>query len=196
MKQDTIFVGLDVHKSSISVAVADRDGDVRSLGMIANTPEAVGKLVKRLGSASRLSACYEAGPCGYGVVRQLIKLGAACVVVAPSLIPHKPGDRVKNDRRDAVKLARLLRSGDLTPVLDPRRIARSIAGSQPRAGTRLDRCPASPQSIGQVPAAPRHPRARRGRCLGQSAPGLAPVCYLPPRPHVGMAALCEVYRRV
>lgn len=119
MKQDTIFVGLDVHKSSISVAVADRDGDVRSLGTVANTPEAVGKLVKRLGPASRLSACYEAGPCGYGVVRQLNRLGAACVVVAPSLIPHKPGDRVKNDRRDAVKLARLLRSGDLTPVWIP-----------------------------------------------------------------------------
>ncbi|HVH31963.1 MAG TPA: IS110 family transposase [bacterium] len=119
MKKDTIFVGLDVHKSSITVAIADREGEVRSLGAVANSPEAVAKLAKRLGPASRLSACYEAGPCGYGIARQLIQQGAATIVVAPSLIPRKPGDRVKNDRRDAVTLARLLRSGDLTPVWMP-----------------------------------------------------------------------------
>jgi transposase len=118
MTQDTTFVGLDVHKTSISIAVADR-GDVRPLGTIPNTPEAVAKLVKRLGSPSRLSCCYEAGPCGYGLVRQLTQSGATCIVVAPSLVPRKPGDRVKTDRRDALKLARLLRSGDLTPVWVP-----------------------------------------------------------------------------
>lgn len=120
MSQDSIFVGLDVHSSSISVAVAEPDGgEVRYLGTLPNTPDAVAKLVKRLGPAARLSCCYEAGPCGYGVQRHLSRLGATCVVVAPSLVPRKPGERVKTDRRDALKLARLLRSGDLTPVWVP-----------------------------------------------------------------------------
>jgi transposase len=113
-------VGLDVHKATIAVAVADEGrGEVRSYGTIANTPEAVAKLVKRLGPAERLECCYEAGPCGYGLQRQLTGLGGSCIVVAPSLIPTRPGDRVKTDRRDAVKLARLLRSGELTSVWVP-----------------------------------------------------------------------------
>jgi transposase len=87
--------------------------------MIPNTSDAVAKLVKRLGPASRLSFCYEAGPCGYGLYRHLTRVGATCIVAAPSLIPRKPGERIKTDRRDALNLARLLRRGDLTPVWVP-----------------------------------------------------------------------------
>src|SRR3712207_3284173 len=109
MEQDTKFVGLDVHKATIAVAVADGAGcEPRTLGTIPNQPEAVARLVRKLAPAGRLRCCYEAGPCGYGLQRQLTQLGASCVVVAPSLVPTRPGDRVKTDRRDALKLARLL----------------------------------------------------------------------------------------
>jgi transposase len=119
-RSDRKYVGLDVHKATIAVAVADEGrGEVRSYGTIKNAPEAVAKLVTKLGPAERLECCYEAGPCGYGLQRQLTGLGAACSVVAPSLIPTRPGDRIKTDRRDAVKLARLLRSGELTSVWVP-----------------------------------------------------------------------------
>jgi len=115
------FVGLDVHKETIAVSVAEaHGGEVRYVGEIANTPEALVKLVRQLkkGGAT-LSFCYEAGPCGYELYRQLKGLGQACQVVAPSLIPRKPGDRVKTDRRDSLNLARLLRAGELTPVWVP-----------------------------------------------------------------------------
>jgi transposase len=119
-QSDRKYVGLDVHKRTIAVAVADEGrGEVRTYGTITNSPEAVAKLVKQVGPAERLVCCYEAGPCGYGLQRQLVGLGAACTVVAPSLIPTRPGDRVKTDRRDAVKLARLLRSGELTAIWVP-----------------------------------------------------------------------------
>jgi transposase len=113
------FVGLDVHQETIAVAVASLDGEVCTLGTIRNEPDAIARLMRRLGPAEKLWCCYEAGPCGYTVQRQLQRLNIACQVVAPSLIPMKPGDRVKTDRRDALKLARLLRSGDLTPVWVP-----------------------------------------------------------------------------
>jgi len=115
----TRFVGLDVHAATIAVAVAEPDGEVRSVGTIPNDPEAVRRVMKKLGGAEHLRACYEAGPCGYVLYWQLAELGVACHVVAPTLVPVKAGDRVKTDRRDAERLARSLRSGDLTPVWVP-----------------------------------------------------------------------------
>jgi transposase len=113
------FLGLDVHAETIAVAVAESAGEVRSVGTIPNTPEAVRKLVRKLGGAKQLRSCYEAGPCGYALYWQLVEVGVACEVVAPTLVPVKPGDRVKTDRRDAIKLARSFRAGELTPVWVP-----------------------------------------------------------------------------
>lgn len=119
MKKTVRFLGLDVHAETIAVAVAEADGTVRSLGTIANREEAVRKLVKKLGPVEHLRACYEAGPTGYVLSWQLTQLGVECSVIAPSLVPVRAGDRVKTDRRDAEKLARSFRSGDLTPVWVP-----------------------------------------------------------------------------
>ncbi len=115
------FIGLDVHAETISVAVAEpgRNGEVRLLGSIPNRPGSVRKLVKKLGSVDQLQVCYEAGPTGYVLYWQLTEMGVKCEVVAPTLIPVKAGDRVKTDRRDAKKLARSYRAGDLTPVWVP-----------------------------------------------------------------------------
>lgn len=114
------FVGLDVHAETIAVAVAEKDEvEVRSLGVIPNREESVRRLVKKLGPVERLRFCYEAGPTGYALYWQLSKLGAQCDVVAPTLVPVKAGDRVKTDRRDALKLARNHRSNELTAVWVP-----------------------------------------------------------------------------
>lgn len=115
----TTSIGLDVHKETISVAKFGGLKDAVDLGTIANKPDAIARLVRKLGPIENLQFCYEAGPCGYSVYRQLTGMGANCIVVAPSLIPVRPGERVKTDRRDAMKLAKLLHSGELTPVWVP-----------------------------------------------------------------------------
>lgn len=121
MKEFNAYVGLDDHKDFIEVSVAYPGDDVaRHYGKIPNTPAAVAKLVKRLSpKGERLSFAYEAGPCGYGLYRQIGELGHHCQVVAPSLTPRKAGDRVKTDRRDSLSLATLRRAGALTPVWVP-----------------------------------------------------------------------------
>ena len=119
MREKLRFLGLDVHAETIAVAVAEPDGEVRNLGTIANREDSIRKFIKKLGSPEQLRACYEAGPTGFVLYWQLTQLGVDCVVVAPTLVPKKPGDRVKTDRRDALKLARSHRSGDLTAVWVP-----------------------------------------------------------------------------
>lgn len=116
----TLYVGCDVHKDSITVAYALDAGEVELLGKTGTTQADIDRLCKRLQSkAPRIRFVYEAGPCGYGLYRQLASKGFDCMVCAPSLIPKKPGERVKTDRRDAIKLVRSLRAGDLSAVYVP-----------------------------------------------------------------------------
>jgi transposase len=118
----TLYIGLDVHKDSIAVAYVakEHDAEVISLGTMGTRQVDIDQLIRKMQSkAQHLVFVYEAGPCGYWLYRYLTKKNLICWVVAPSLIPKKAGDRVKTDRRDAVQLARLLRSGDLTPVYVP-----------------------------------------------------------------------------
>jgi len=119
VRKNIRFVGLDVHAETIAVAVAEAKGEVCSLGIIPNRPEAVRKMIRKLGPPASLRVCYEAGPCGYVLYWQLTGLGVHCEVIAPTLVPVRAGDRIKTDRRDALKLARSYRSGDLTAVWVP-----------------------------------------------------------------------------
>lgn len=117
-----IYIGLDVSKEKIAVGLAEagRKGEVRYYGEIANRADAVSKFVDKLaGRYGRLCFCYEAGPTGYGLYRQLSGLGHECLVVAPSLVPTRPGLQIKTDRRDAVALAALLRAGELSSIWVP-----------------------------------------------------------------------------
>ncbi|MBP1876684.1 transposase [Ensifer adhaerens] len=123
MTEDSVFyVGVDVSKAKHAIAIAEsgRNGEVRCFGEIEATPAAVERFVRKLESKSRrLHFCYEAGPTGYGLYRQLVELGHRCDVVAPSLIPKRAGERVKTNRRDAVSLARLLRADELKGIWVP-----------------------------------------------------------------------------
>ena len=113
------YVGLDAHAASITIGLLELGQQQPELREVANTPALIRKTMQKLAKGRTLRCCYEAGPCGYVLQRQLAAMGIECQVIAPSLIPQKPGDRVKTDRRDAAKLARLLRAGELTPITVP-----------------------------------------------------------------------------
>jgi transposase len=122
MKQIVKYLGLDVHKDSISIAIADdgRKGTIREYGSIANDMNQLDKVLRKLiSNNARLHCAYEAGPCGYNIYRHLTRKKIDCIVVAPALIPKKSGERIKTDRRDALKLAKLHRAGELTAVYVP-----------------------------------------------------------------------------
>lgn len=122
MQSTTKYIGLDVSKEKIAVAIADEGRELpRYYGTIPHNPAALRKLIRELGPASSLSFCYEAGPTGYETYRWIQSMGASCVVIAPSLMPKRAGDRVKTDRRDAEQLARLFRAGELTAIYIPER---------------------------------------------------------------------------
>ncbi len=118
----SVYVGLDVNKESLAVAIAnpERGGEIRFYGNIPNQQQSIHHLFLKLQKQyPSVMACYEEGPCGYGIYHQLMAMSVKCIVVAPSRIPKSPTDRIKNDHRDAVGLARLLRAGELIPVWSP-----------------------------------------------------------------------------
>jgi transposase len=122
MEKSVLYVGLDVHKMSMDLAIAEAgaEAEVRYYGRIGGDLEALDKVTRKLkAQGAELRFAYEAGPCGYQVYRHLTAQGYYCLVAAPALIPRRPGDRLKNDRRDALALARLFRAGELTPVKVP-----------------------------------------------------------------------------
>lgn len=125
MQKVITYAGLDVHKDSIVVSLAEAGlrgslREVRENGKIVNTPAALRALATRsAGKGNELRFCYQAGPCGYGIYRQLSAMGHHCAVVAPSLVARKPGERIKTDRRDAIRLAKMHRAGELTPIWVP-----------------------------------------------------------------------------
>ncbi len=153
MREKLRFLGMDVHAETIAVAVAEPDGEVRSLGTIANREDSIRKFIRKLGSPEHLRACYEAGPTGFVLYWQLTQLGVKCDVIAPSLVPKKPGDKVKTDRRDALKLARSHRSGDLTAVWIPDEASEALRDLVRAREAAKQRSFASTAPADEVPAA-------------------------------------------
>ena len=143
-----IFVGIDVSKARNAIAVADneRGGEVRFIGEVDASEANMRRVVQRIASNhERAHFCYEAGPTGYGLYRLIASMGHPCTVVAPSLIPRKPGHRVKTNRRDAIGLAKLLRAGELTAVWVPdpgHEAMRDLVGPRGGGGVTRDLPPA------------------------------------------------------
>jgi len=170
-----VCVGLDTHKAKVAVAVAEpgRSGEVRFRGEIANRPEAVRQLIEQLAEKhGQLRVCYEAGPCGYGLYRQITALGHDCTVVAPSLVPRKPGDRVKTNRRDALTLVRLLRAGELTAVWVPDPTHEAMRDLVRARTAAMEAVRRARQQLQGAPAAPR-PGLRRPQGVVARPPTLA-----------------------
>ncbi len=147
MRKDTLYVGLDTDKKWIDISVAEPlpGGEVRYFGKIANQAASLDRVLKRLGKEARqLVVCYEAGPCGYGIHRRLDgRAGVSCQVIAPSLTPRRPGQRVKTNRRDSLSLAKLLRAGELTPIWVPdaaHEAMRDLVRARAAAVSDLARC--------------------------------------------------------
>ena len=141
MQTITLYLGLDVHKDSITIAVAEPGpkGEIRLFGSIASSLQALERTLTRMREAhpeAQFEVAYEAGPCGFGIARRLKQLKVPCLVAAPSLIPKPPGSPFKTDKRDARSLARLLRAGELTAVYIPEPTDRS----HPRPLPRTHRC--------------------------------------------------------
>jgi transposase len=187
MRNDSaVYVGLDLHKDSITVAYAIDAGEVELLGKIGTTKAENDRLCTRLQSkAPRVRVVYEAGPCSYGLYRQLVQKGFDCMVCEPSLIPRKPGERVKTDRRDAIKLVRSLRAGDLSAVYVP--------GIEDEAfrdlARRVGRCPrgsAARTAATEIVPARTWRSLYRQRKLGRGAPSLAGSLFVSQR----LAAPC------
>ena len=117
----THYVGLDVHKDTIAIAVAQANSRAQAtfIGTTQYSPKQIRKALRKIGAPAELRLCHEAGPCGYGLARELRSLGFECDVIAPSRVARRPADKIKTDRRDAILLARLYRAGELTPVVIP-----------------------------------------------------------------------------
>src|ERR1700687_3000558 len=160
------FVAFDTSKLRNAVAVADagRAGEIRFMGEIENTGAATAKLVRKLAAThQRLTFCYEAGPTGYGLYWQITSLGHECIVVAPSLIPKRPGDRGQTTTRDALSLVKLLRAGELTAVWVPDRHHEAIRDLTRARGTAaLDlRRKRQQMSVFPLRQGPHHPQHRQ-----------------------------------
>jgi hypothetical protein len=175
MKEKVRFLGLDVHAETIAVAVAEQDGEVRSLGTIVKREESIRKLVKKLGPVEQLRACYEAGPTGYVLYWQLTQLGVECAVVAPTLVPVKAGDRVKTDRSGCREV------GAQSPVrrfdsgVGCRRRLGGTAGLGSGAGGGQAGSVAGTASTEQVPAAHRPASGDGVEGVDGAPPGLGPA---------------------